>query len=278
MNKRGETRTPCILKHCGAITGALNIPARHDAAHGSLDCRGSRCEAPFVPLCLSSRYSQARRRPPEVAGWETACWTPARFHRESTAASGCIQTKAGALVETQVFSFIIMRPCHFGCSGLCGCMEGGKKTKKSWNQLHYFAETLQLSGEGDLLAIWHRGTGEWLVCHSSISKVAEERLFAAVRNFREMYDYLCTTWCHTMGPVSLSDDHQSSKTCTSLVSSQCPRPNAPMKIWILFYPFHQTTLRCFAVSWDLVFWKTQDWSVLKKMKIDEQEGKKVKVY
>lgn len=61
----------------------------------------------------------------------------------------------------------------------------------------------------------HRGTGERLVCHSSILKVAEERLFAAVRNFREMYDYLCTTRCHTKGPVLLSDDHQSSKTCAS---------------------------------------------------------------
>lgn len=137
MNKRGETRTPCILKHCGAITGALNIPAQHDAARGSLDCRGSRCEAPFVPLCLSSHYSQARRRPPEVAGWETACWTSESFQRVLQF-PGCIQTKAGALVETQVFPFIIMRPCLFGCSGLCGCIEGEQKQQEKLKPTQFF--------------------------------------------------------------------------------------------------------------------------------------------
>lgn len=37
MNNR-ETCSPCTLKHCGAITGALNIPAQRDAARRSLDC------------------------------------------------------------------------------------------------------------------------------------------------------------------------------------------------------------------------------------------------
>lgn len=37
MNNR-ETCSPRSLKHCGAITGALNIPAQHDAARRSLDC------------------------------------------------------------------------------------------------------------------------------------------------------------------------------------------------------------------------------------------------
>lgn len=37
INKR-ETCSQRSLKHCGAITGALNIPAQHDAAHRSLDC------------------------------------------------------------------------------------------------------------------------------------------------------------------------------------------------------------------------------------------------
>lgn len=37
MNNR-ETCSPRILKHCGAITGTLNIPAQHDAARRSLDC------------------------------------------------------------------------------------------------------------------------------------------------------------------------------------------------------------------------------------------------
>lgn len=37
MNNR-YTCSPCTLKNGGAITGALNIPAQHDAAHRSLDC------------------------------------------------------------------------------------------------------------------------------------------------------------------------------------------------------------------------------------------------
>lgn len=36
INNR-ETCSQRSLKHCGAITGALNIPAQHDAAHRSLD-------------------------------------------------------------------------------------------------------------------------------------------------------------------------------------------------------------------------------------------------
>lgn len=36
MNNRG-TCSPHILKHCGAITGTLNIPAQHDTACRSPD-------------------------------------------------------------------------------------------------------------------------------------------------------------------------------------------------------------------------------------------------
>lgn len=53
-------------------------------------------------------------------------------------------------METQVFPFVIMRPCHFGCSGLC---VGARKVET--NSV-IFAQTLQLSGEGDLLAIAQR--------------------------------------------------------------------------------------------------------------------------
>lgn len=63
---------------------------------------------------------------------------------------------------------------------------GNKKQQEKLKPTQFFfAETLQLSGEGDLLAIA-------IVYHSNISKVAEERIFAAVGNFQEMsHDWSC---------------------------------------------------------------------------------------
>lgn len=52
MNNR-EICSPHILKHCGAITGALNIPAQQDAAHRSLELCAPCCVALFT-VYLSS--------------------------------------------------------------------------------------------------------------------------------------------------------------------------------------------------------------------------------
>lgn len=63
----GETCSPHILKHCGAITGALNIPAQHDAARRPLDCalplRGSFHTVPLISLKSTQVQATGRRRP-----------------------------------------------------------------------------------------------------------------------------------------------------------------------------------------------------------------------
>ncbi len=60
----GETFSPRVLKHCGAIKGALNIPAQHDAARRSLDCAPLLCGPfQFVPLIsLKSTQVQFHRK------------------------------------------------------------------------------------------------------------------------------------------------------------------------------------------------------------------------
>lgn len=62
MNNR-ETCSPRSLKHCGAITGALNIPARHDAAHRSLNC----ARLLWGPFCIILR-SWLKSAQVQVAG------------------------------------------------------------------------------------------------------------------------------------------------------------------------------------------------------------------
>ncbi|KAL7370647.1 hypothetical protein ABVT39_006708, partial [Epinephelus coioides] len=63
MNNR-ETCSPRSLKRCGAITGALNIPSQHDAAHRSPDCALLQ-RGPFyiIPLIsLKSAHGPGHRK------------------------------------------------------------------------------------------------------------------------------------------------------------------------------------------------------------------------
>lgn len=84
-----ETCSPRKLKHCGAITVALNVPAQHDAAHRSLSCALPQLGSFFfLSTTTYLSFHEVSSGPHHRDNsFQTAFWTPAGIFLETLAVS-----------------------------------------------------------------------------------------------------------------------------------------------------------------------------------------------
>lgn len=153
MNKRGETHTPCILKHCGAITGALNIPARHDAAHGVARLQGLLLRGPFCPI-MSVISLQSSKVQATGSSWlGNSLLNTRNLPLREYCGSGLHTDQSRCSSGNAGISIHYNEAVPFWLQWSVWVHGGRKKARKVETNSIIFAETLQLSGEGDLLAI-----------------------------------------------------------------------------------------------------------------------------